>query len=99
MYYSMENQQIATEPTLVSVAGLGLGQDEEVEIKPVFTLLRVIGYVGSTAGTIAGAYHGYKRARKRKILNAFWYSFIGSLAWPIVIPIMFAQGFGKPKAG
>lgn len=106
MYYSMENQQVASEPTLVSVADPNsmlinwkpIGQDDVIEARPM-TVWRVIGMVGSTAGTIGGAYHGYKRARSNKILVALWYAFIGGIAWPVVIPIMYAQGFGKQKTG
>lgn len=112
MYYSTEAQQIASEPTLVDVAdpndalvdwrAIGLGQDEEIDVSITpspLTIWRVIGYIGGTVGTVAGAYHGYKRARKNKILIALWYGFVGGIFWPVVIPIMFAQGFGKQKTG
>jgi len=45
---------------------------------------------------IAGAYHGYKRGRKHPVWNAIAWSFAGWV-WPITIPVMIAQGFGKPS--
>jgi hypothetical protein len=56
---------------------------------------RAIAYVGSMAGLAAGAYHGYKR--NDSVGWAIGWAVLGSLFWPIALPIMFAQGFGQRK--
>jgi hypothetical protein len=56
------------------------------------SVVTFVGYVGMAAG----AYHGYKRSPKHKVWGAIGYSLLGGL-WIIGIPIMLAQGFGKPK--
>jgi hypothetical protein len=47
------------------------------------------------AGLAAGAYHGYKR--NDSVGWAIGWAVLGSLFWPIALPIMFAQGFGERK--
>lgn len=50
---------------------------------------------GALAGTMAGAYHGYKR--NGSIGMAIVWALAGGIFWPVAIPIMFVQGFGKKK--
>lgn len=50
-------------------------------------------YMASTAGTAAGAYHGYKRTGS--VGWAIGYALLGGLFWPITVPVMLAQGFGE----
>lgn len=45
--------------------------------------------------SMAGAYHGYKRNGDSIGWGFGWFLLGG--AWPIAIPVMFAQGFAKPK--
>lgn len=56
--------------------------------------LRTINKVAGYAGYMAGAYHGYKR--NESVAWAFGWALFGGLIWPLAIPVMFAQGFGKP---
>lgn len=49
----------------------------------------------STAAGMAGAYHGYKR-NKGSVGWAVGWTILAGLFWPIAVPIMVAQGFGKP---
>lgn len=49
----------------------------------------------SLAGGVVGAYHGYKR-HDRSIGWALGWSVFGSMLAPLALPIMFAQGVGKP---
>lgn len=58
--------------------------------------LRMINKVAGYAGYMAGAYHGYKR--NESVGWAFGWALFGGLIWPLAIPVMFAQGFGKPIA-
>lgn len=62
------------------------------ERKAIFTANYVI---GSAAG-LAGAYHGYKR--NESVGWAIGWSLLSSVFWPIAVPVMIAQGFGKPAA-
>ena len=51
--------------------------------------------IGALVGTAAGAYHGYKRNR-----SAGWavgWALAAGAFWPIVLPIIAAQGFGERK--
>jgi hypothetical protein len=63
---------------------------------PAYQAVRTIAYVGSMAGTIGGAYHGYKR-NNGSVGWAIGWAILGSLFWPITIPVMLAQGFGEKK--
>jgi hypothetical protein len=56
------------------------------------TLNKIAGY----AGYLGGAFHGYKRTES--VGWAFGWALFGGLIWPLAIPVMFAQGFGKPIA-
>ena len=58
--------------------------------------LRMVNKVAGYAGYMAGAYHGYKRTES--VGWAFGWALFGGLIWPLAIPVMFAQGFGKPIA-
>lgn len=58
--------------------------------------VRTVMYVGSMAGTVGGAYHGYKR-NNGSIGWAIGWAILGSIFWPITIPVMLAQGFGEKK--
>lgn len=106
MYYSTENQQVASEPTLVDVADpndalvywQGIGQDDVLPVEsdaPMERTWKMIGAVGSMAGMVGGAYHGYKR--NKSIGWAIGWGLLGGIFWPIAIPVMLAQGFAKPK--
>lgn len=57
--------------------------------------VQTIAYVGSMAGTLGGAYHGYKR--NNSVGWGIGWAILGGLFWPIAIPIMVAQGFGERK--
>lgn len=63
---------------------------------PTYRTIRTIEYIGGTAGMIAGAYHGYKRNGGSIGWGIGW-AILGSMFWPIAIPIMFIQGFGDRK--
>ena len=52
----------------------------------------------SAVGGIAGVYHGYKRTRGSVGWAIGWGIFGGFVA-PLAVPLMAAQGFGKPKVG
>jgi hypothetical protein len=51
-------------------------------------------YLASTAALGAGAYHGYKRTGSSGW--AVGYALLAGAFWPIVVPVMLAQGFGEP---
>ena len=57
--------------------------------------LNTVFVIGGWVGSIAGAYHGYKR--NDSVGWAIGWSLLGAF-WPVTIPIMVAQGFGKPIA-
>lgn len=61
---------------------------------PAKDTMSTVMYAASTAGMIAGAYHGYKR--NDSIGWAIGWGILGSLFWPIAIPVAIGQGFGKP---
>ena len=56
--------------------------------------MATVGQIGSTIGTVMGAYHGYKR--DDSVGWAIGWALLGGAFWPLTIPIMLAQGFGKP---
>lgn len=51
----------------------------------------------SLAGTVMGAYHGYKR--NDSVGWAIVWALLGGIAPIITIPVSIAQGFGEPKKG
>ena len=51
--------------------------------------------IGTLAGMVGGAYHGYKR-NGDSVGWAIGWALLGGL-WPITIPVMIAQGFGERK--
>ena len=56
--------------------------------------LRIVYSALSAGGLFAGVYHGYKRTES--VGWALGWGLLGSI-WPIGIPLMLAQGFGKPQ--
>jgi len=72
-------------------AQTGLVVDEASFFGPYST----VAYVGSMAGAITGAYHGYKR--NDSIGWGVGWALLGGAFWPITIPISIAQGFGQPE--
>lgn len=68
-----------------------------IESSPLLQVYRLAGI----AGSIACAYHGYKRHESagKGGRNAFlWFLFGGALPF-LAVPVAFAQGFAKPKKG
>lgn len=62
------------------------------------TGLSTLGWVSAFAHLAAmGAltYHGYKR--NDSVGWALVWGILGSIVWPVTVPIAAAQGFGKPK--
>lgn len=57
-------------------------------------VLILANYALSAGGLFAGVYHGYKRTES--VGWALGWGLLGSI-WPIGIPLMLAQGFGKPQ--
>jgi hypothetical protein len=55
---------------------------------------QTVSKIGSWAGFLGGAYHGYKR--NDSFGWAFGWALFGGAIWPLALPVMFAQGFGKP---
>jgi hypothetical protein len=51
--------------------------------------------LGGTLSVPVLAYHGYKR--NNSVMWAAMWGFLGSLVWPVTVPIAFAQGYGKRK--
>lgn len=51
--------------------------------------------VASFAGAALGAYHGYKR--NNSVGWAFGWFIFGAVLPVLAIPVMFAEGFGKPE--
>jgi alcohol dehydrogenase class IV len=58
-------------------------------------VVRTIAGIGAAVGSVAGAYHGYKR--NDSVGWAIAWFFLAGWFWPIALPIMFAQGFGERK--
>lgn len=73
---------------------LGAGTEEADAAKLPEWLTIAIGGISVLAGA-AAAYHGAKRYDSA-FAGVGWY-FLGTIAWPIVLPIAFAQGYGKPQ--
>lgn len=60
------------------------------------SLLPQIYRVAGLASSMAGFYHGYKRNYNSVGWGIGWF-FLSALFWPIMVPLMIAEGFGKPK--
>lgn len=60
---------------------------------PVETMFRV----GTVLSLPMLTYHGYKRTNS--IGWALVWGLLGTLVWPITIPVAFAQGFAEKKKG
>ena len=78
-------------------ASVGADATTPVVVSPAISALAMVGWAGSMAGGISGAYHGYKR--NDSVGWAIGWGLLGSAFWPITIPISLAQGFGQRKAG
>lgn len=68
-------------------------QIETIRYEPSQTW-KTVNTVGSYIGFIGGAYHGYKRNESAGM--GLGWAIFGGLLWPLAVPLMFAQGFGKP---
>jgi hypothetical protein len=73
---------------------LGVGTEESDANKLPEWLTITLGGLSLLAGA-AAAYHGTKRYES-VWAGVGWY-FLGAIAWPIVIPVAFAQGYGQRK--
>lgn len=63
------------------------------------TILNVKGAMETAAhvtGGVLGAYHGYKRYRGSLVGTTLWTLF-GTFVYPLAVPVMLIQGFGKEK--
>lgn len=83
----------------ISLAGLGAAAASAPMVEqnagsgedaPLAAVKRAVGF----ASSVAGVYHGYKR-HNGSILWALAWGVVGGI-WPIGLPLMLAQGFGKP---
>ena len=99
--FSSWNTQGASEPTNPDPTfGFELAQSHgddmdslEDRDNTALTLTAAFWSIASIAGTGLGAYHGY--ARNSSIPWAIGWGILGGLAPIIVIPVAYAQGFGK----
>lgn len=71
------------------------GVDEDIESAKVSLAVSAVYGIGSLAGMIGGAYHGYKR-NGDSVGWAIGWALLGGF-WPITIPVMIVQGFGERK--
>lgn len=88
MSYGAFGEYFAESPT----AGLGVTV-EAVETTPAF-YQKPLWRMASLAGTVAGAYHGYRR--NNSFGWALVWGLLGGIAPVLVVPIAVAQGFGQP---
>jgi hypothetical protein len=97
-----------TKDAMHGVAPKGTCWDEQSVTRPVAmgdadgaivatSALAITLYALHVAGTAAGAYHGYKRTES--VGWAVGWALLGGFVPYIVIPVAFAQGFGKKKVG
>lgn len=75
---------------------VGMPNPIDVEERRTSQAIMAANYVIGSAAGLAGAYHGYKR--NESVGWAIGWSLLSSLFWPIAVPVMIAQGFGKPAA-
>jgi hypothetical protein len=84
---------------LSPVASRAMGQTEMVAVvpapSPAMQAAKLVGYAGSLAGGVLGAYHGYKR--NKSIGWAVGWAILGTFFWVVTLPVSYAQGFGKRK--
>ena len=66
-------------------------------LDPVSDTMETVGVVAGMVGFAAGIYHGIKRSPKSPGWSAIGYGLLGGLVPIVGIPVMLAQGFGKPK--
>lgn len=88
-------------PPMVQQPMYGIGtvattQNPGAAPQPKISPLQIIFAIASLAGGAAGAYHGYKRTGSWG--SAVGWSLGGSILPVVVVPVMLAQGFAKPKA-
>lgn len=82
-------------PVSVGAAeGTDTVDNSQPKLNPGMGALSTVLVAGSYAGGAMGVYHGYKR--NDSIGWALGWGLVGSMFWPITVPLMFAQGFGKP---
>ena len=79
-----------------SLASFGIDSPDNVKNEPAVSYVKLGAALASSAAGLAGAYHGYKR--NDSIGWAIGWSLLASAFWPIAVPIMIAQGFGKPAS-
>jgi hypothetical protein len=92
----VEDRQVARVPsesistTRIQINRLGQVVDERggITISPFYAAV-------GTAATVAGAYHGYKR--NNSVGWAIVWGLLSGPFWPIAVPVMLAEGFGKRK--
>lgn len=75
------------------IARLGAYDEEAKSTTPA---IDTFVWLGRLAGTVSGAYHGYKRNNESIGWGIGW-ALLGNIFWPVTIPVSLAQGFGKPK--
>jgi hypothetical protein len=80
---------------LPQYSGYGQSDEPEAPETALGSVASVVGWAGSVVGTVAGAYHGYKR--NDSVGWGIGWALLGGLFWPIVLPISYAQGFGERK--
>jgi hypothetical protein len=85
-------------------SGLGIGalgqatdtlQAEMTLPSPATSPMGKLMALGGTLSIPVLAYHGYKR--NDSLLWASVWGFLGSMVWPVTVPVAFAQGYGKKK--
>lgn len=71
------------------------GVDEDIKAAKVSLAVSAVYGIGTLAGMVGGAYHGYKR-NGDSVGWAIGWALLGGF-WPITIPVMIVQGFGERK--
>lgn len=82
-----------TNPQVVS-QGLYVAKSGAYEPMPRWVSTTM--YVASIGAMVALTYHGYKR-NNGSIGWALVWGLLGTIVWPITVPVALAQGFGKTK--
>lgn len=76
-----------------------LTQDQRAELQRIEAATRSplfwVWNIGHFVSVPVLGYHGYKR--NDSVGWALVWGLFGSIAWPVTVPIAFAQGFGKRK--
>jgi hypothetical protein len=87
--YPFQTLQLGQTPEMIAYAD----SMREFYAQPAIQAIR---YVGQIVGTSLGAFHGYRRTGG-KMWPAIGWALMGGIFWPIVIPVIVAQGPGKRK--